>query len=217
MPDEAGPSITTILGSAGACPEITALGKTWKIGHPTQRAKAVLEQLVVASAVAEVRQLKDVLPPDAYAETFRELTDAIASRHYKTWGAGWQRIVWGPRSGYLFLLSLLREHHPTATEDDVAALAGAAPEEVTAALIEVTPNFIRLLLLDRKDITPEQQAAIQGVMTDLIEKMTQKLAPSPEPTPEMPAESLPSGAKHSHKNRGASTPTKSPGLPTGKS
>ena len=166
------PGVTTMLGNSGACPEIVVDGKTWRIGHPTQRAKAELERLAVAMAVAEIRALKEMLPADAYQETFRELTDSIAAKHYRTWGAGWQRVVWGPQSAHLFLLSLMREHHPQATELDAQTIAAAEPEQVIAALVQVVPNFVALLLADRPEVTPEQRTQIVGVVEEAVKRLS---------------------------------------------
>jgi hypothetical protein len=205
--DPESPSVTTMLGAAGACPEVRHGGKVWKVGHPTQRAKACLEQLAAAQALAEVTVLKGIVPPDQYAELYQSVRDAITARHYKTWGEGWQKIVWGPMSAQLFLLSLVRENHPDATEDDVLAMAGGAPEQVAAALALVVPPFVSLLLSDRKDVTPEQRAAIMGV----AERVASQLAPSPPPPAPFPATtapSSPSGTRASRKSRGALTPTR---------
>ena len=197
--DEPSPNVMTLLGASGACPEIRANGKVWRIGHPTGRAKSELEQLAVLSAFAEVRSLKDVLPPDAYAEAFRELTASVAAKSYKTWGEGWQRVVWGPASSHLFLLSLLRENHPQATEDDARALAVAEPEAVALALTQVVPSFIRLLLNDRKDITPEQREQAMRVVNERLGTLT---PPPPAPIPATSAGPSASGTKRSPKSRG---------------
>jgi hypothetical protein len=160
------PGIGTMLGAAGACPEIDLKGNRWKIGHPTQRAKAVLEELAVAKAVAEIRRLKGILPPDAYAETFAELTSRIAAGDYRTWGGGWQRVVLAPGNSHLFLLSLLREHHPQASEDDARALALGEPEQVGAALARVVPGFFSLLL-DPLPLQETQRAEANRMLEQL--------------------------------------------------
>lgn len=177
MAEEVSPGVTTLLGSAGARPEIRHAGTVWKIGHPSQRAKSELELLAVAAAFAEVRELKAALPADAYAEAFQELVSSVAAKHYKTWGPGWQRVVWGPQSSHLFLLSLLREAHAQATEADAKALAAACPEEVTLALVQVVPNFVSLLLNDRPELTPEQRENLMGVVNAALAKL---LPPPPQ-------------------------------------
>lgn len=209
------PSVSTMLGSSGACPEIRLNGKVWKVGHPTGRAKACLEQLAVASAFAEVEALQGALPAPSYQKAYRELLASVAAREYKTWGPGWQRVVWGEMSAQLFLLSLLRENHPEATEEDALTVAAGAPEQVSLALVQLIPNFITLLLSERKDVTQEQREKIMGVTRQMAERLSPNLAPMaspmpPAPTPANTANSSNGGTKHSRKNRGASTPTKSP-------
>ncbi len=176
-------TVGTVLGAAGACPEIELNGKVWKIGHPTQRAKAELEKLAVGTAVAEMMELKDVMPEASFKALFSELTDSIAAKHYRTWGPGWQRVVWGPQSTHLFLLSLLRECHPNASEDDARQLAAAEPEQVTAALLQVIPNFVSLLLLSDKRITPEQREKAMGVVTERLSTLAQASGTQPQPEP----------------------------------
>jgi hypothetical protein len=161
-------SATVTLGAAGACPEISFGGKTWKIGHPTGRAKAALEELAVGRAVWHVRELKGVLPHDDYQATFRELTASISAGDYKTWGDGWQRMLFsGVNNGVLFVLALLRECHPEATEADARNLAANEPEQVNAALARVIPDFL-CKLLDGLPLSTEErtqaEARIRGSM-----------------------------------------------------
>lgn len=139
------PGVQGFLGDAGALPEIHWAGKVWKIGFPTQRAKAALEELAAARAVSEVVALKAALEPAAYAEMFAAVRRAIGAKEYRTWGAGWASAVNGPDGGTLFLLSLLRERHADATEADARGLAEACPDEVAAALDRVIAPFFDLL------------------------------------------------------------------------
>lgn len=166
------------LGAAGACPEISFQGKTWKVGHPTGRARSVLEELAVAKATAEVRSLKTALPPDAYAEMFTELCGRISAGDYRTWGAGWQRIIFGTQNSHLFLLSLLRENHPEATEADAKAIGFGCPEEVQLALARVVPDFFALLL-QGLPLSPEQKAQMEGLVAEVVARLKAPSAPSP--------------------------------------
>lgn len=178
MPD----SQQSSLGSAGACPEIVFQGKTWRIGHPTQRAKSALEELATAKAVAEVRALKTIVPADAYGELFSELATRVSAGDYRTWGAGWQRIIFTPANAYMFLLSLLRERHPDATEADAQALASNCREEVELALARVVPDFFTMLVDCQRDMTAEQKATVMAALRPLFAK----LAPQATPTPPGP-------------------------------
>ncbi len=172
MAETVTPGVTQMLATTDACPEIVVSGKPWKVGHPTQAAKARLEKLAARVALDEVRRLKDVLDPAAYSETFSEATRSLPE--YRTWRPGWQRVVFDPANVHLFLLSLVQEHHPNATETDIIALSRAAPEEVTAALAQVIPDFFRLLLAGL-EMTPDQRAAVEAELA----KFRARLVPTP--------------------------------------
>lgn len=153
--------VQQMLGDAGACPEIQWNGKVWRIGHPTQRAKAALEELAAAKAVTEVTALRAALPPAVYAELFDGVLKDVASGAYRTFGPGWVRQTTGPAGPALFLLSLLRERHPEATEADAIGLAAAKGDELKAALARVVPGFFDLAL-ESHPAPPEAKALIRG-------------------------------------------------------
>ncbi len=143
-----------------------ALGKTWKVSAPDLNAKERLEKLVASAALAEVRRLRDTLDPAAYQEAFSEVTRSLKS--YRTWGAGWQRVVFDPANVHLFLWSLLLDAHPDVTEEAVFAILGGTPEEVAAAYAQVMPDFFTMLLAPVRDRIPadklaEMEAMIAGV------------------------------------------------------
>lgn len=171
-------SVSALLGAAGACPEIPFKGKAYKVGHPTQAAKARLEQLVVAQAVAEVRELKGVLPPDAYAELFAETAEKVRGRSFKTWGADWQKTVFAPENAHLFLLSLLRGPHPDMSEADARAMMLEAPEECALALGLVVPDFFEMLLADRP-LSPEDRAKVGAALSEARSRLTSPTRSTP--------------------------------------
>lgn len=165
------PGVGGMLGAAGPCPEIPLGKRVWKVGHPTQAAKARLEKLAAKVALDEVRRLKDVLDPAAYREAFDAVTQNLKS--YRTWRPGWQAVVFDGANGHLFLWSLLQEHHPAATEADVLALCREAPEEVAAALAQVIPDFFGVLLGEvRADLSPEDLAKVDEALTAVRERLT---------------------------------------------
>lgn len=174
---EATPGVGVVLGAAGAAPEIRSGGKTYTVAHPTQRAKARLEKIVKAAALNEVRELKGVLDPAAYQEAFAEAVKSLPD--YKTWGPGWQRVVFNPANGHLHLWSLLQEHHPDADEALALELSRGAPEEVAAALAQTLPDFFQMLLAEVEDkLPPETAAEVRGALAEL----RTRLAPTPPTT-----------------------------------
>ena len=169
MADGETPGIGVMLGKGA---ELRALGRTWHISAPNQNAKQRLEKLAARTALENVRQLKDVLDPAAYKETFDTVTSGLGN--YRTWRPGWQAVVFDPANAHLFLLSLLHEQHPDIAEADVMAIATDAPEEVAAALAQVLPDFFQLLLEPvRANLSP---ADLEKIMAALAE-LPRRLAP----------------------------------------
>lgn len=170
MPEESQtPGVTGILGASGACPEIAHGKRRWKVGHPTQAAKSRLEKLAAKVSLDEVRRLKDALDPAAYQEAFSEAVKSL--KNYRTWRPGWQAVVFDPANSHLYLWSLIQEHHPDATEEDVLAVCRDAPEEVVAAMAQVLPDFFHLLLSDVKPhLSPEAFAKAEAAVAAMRER-----------------------------------------------
>ena len=180
MSDQSHPGVGAVLGAAGACPEILCGGKLWRVGHPTQAAKSRLEDFAAATAIAEVRALKTVLPPDAYADAWKDTLADVQAKQFRTWGAGWRRVVFDPQNFHLFFLTLLRENHPEATEADAKALLADEPELVAAALARVVPDFFTVLLVGVR-LTLDQQAAVAAAIARLLATLS-----PPQPSPPTP-------------------------------
>lgn len=153
------------LGAAGACPEIEWGGKTWRVGHPVQKARAALEELVAAKAVAETRALEGILDPAAYDAAQKDCLRAIRAGECRTWGAQWVATVNGPDGDYLFLMSLIKPQHPDATEADVSGLMSDRGFELAAALERVCPAFFTELAAARKGATARQRQEIADQFT----------------------------------------------------
>lgn len=142
-------TIGIMLGAAGSPAELNDhKGRKWLIGHPTQKAKERLEKLATAKASANLRAMRDTLPEDEYEEHFERLSDKIATGDFKTWRSGWHKIVLAADGSgtALFVLALLKEHHPDATEEDVVDLAVNCPEEIKLAMAQVLPPFMALIV-----------------------------------------------------------------------
>jgi hypothetical protein len=155
-------SITTILGASGTCPTIIHKGKTWKLGHPTGKAKSELETLVIRKATDETLALKNILEPQQYGEIFESFRLAVSAGQYRTGKPGWLATAFVGLNSPLFTLSLLRQNHPEATEQDVMTLAAEEPEQVMIALEVVAPPFFDLLL-DSMELPPQEKAKVGEV------------------------------------------------------
>lgn len=132
------PSVGDVVGSD--CPVIQHGEKLWKIGHPTQAAKDRLEKLVVADAWENVTAARLGIP-DVDDEAARSFHEAVRNREYRTGGKMWAAAFSRPDGQVKFYLSLIREHHPEATEADVMRLMADKPDEFLTAIELVTPRF----------------------------------------------------------------------------
>lgn len=162
------PGVGPSLGGSGACPTVTHGSKTWTIGHPTQKAKTVLEILTLEIAAENHEAALPALPPKMRARKEKEFGAAVDGGHWRTWGELWTAVNSGPDSNALFLLSLLREHHPDATLADARTLWRDSGRATARAFAVVIPSFFTLLVAERS-ATPEERAAM--VVTAVAEAM----------------------------------------------
>jgi hypothetical protein len=161
---EAGPGVGAALGEAGGCPSIEWNGRTWKVGHPTQRAKVILEEMVTAAALDQVERLAAFLPPAKYAAKEKAFLDQLAAGNWTTWGEGWATAINGPKGRHLFALSLLRVHQPDATEADAFGLMTERATAFKAAMVRVVPDFFADLAATFPG-PPAAKAAVREEMT----------------------------------------------------
>lgn len=156
------------LGDAVPPPEIVFNGRPWRIGHPTQLAKAELEKLVVEVSEQALADVRGSVKPARYAALEKRLDDAILARQWQTWGSLWNEVVDGPLSFPLFLLSLMRPHHPTATVADAQALWLGENRKVRTALVMVLPGFFELLAATLPGGADERAATVQQVIARIL-------------------------------------------------
>lgn len=174
------------LGAATGPVEVAHNGKTWRVGHPTQRAKAELEKLVVAVAEQSLADLKDVLPAARYAAKEKRLDDLLYARQWQTWGALWTEVVNGPLSFPLFLLSLMRPHHEAATVEDAQALWLGANRACRNALVLVLPGFFDLLAAQLPADQAERKGAAEAWAGELLAALRQATLTAPASTTPSP-------------------------------
>jgi hypothetical protein len=174
------------LGDAVPPPEVTHGGRAWKIGHPTQLAKAELEKLVVQVAEQNLADLKGVLSPASYAAKEKRLDGLVFARAWQTWGELWSETMNGPQSFPLFLLSLMRPHHPAATVADAEALWLGANRACRNALVMVLPGFFDLLASTLPAEAGDRQRAAAEARAEILSRLrlpTLTAAPSTTPSP----------------------------------
>ena len=177
-------SVQQMLGADGEPPRIKFRGNTFKVGFPTQQAKARLEELVGDVALSRIEAKEGKVKPSTYAKMLEKVTDDVAANAYATWTKAWHQIVWAD-NGALFLLSLLQEHHPDTTIAQARALVMGCGNQVKVAMAKVLPLFLEVLLRSLEDKTPEQEAQFRTEFANFVDAMGLSTpAPSPsEPTP----------------------------------
>jgi len=178
-------STTDALGAAGVCPEIVWGDRVYRLGHPTQRAKAAFCDLI---ADAEFRGVQTALArgymTEAKADAAVErLGQRIDRREHQPGGELFYKYSLGSEAGagaVLFLLSLFRENHPGMTREDVAALSEARPAEVKFAVRRVVPLFLAWAL-ERVTLTDAQRAALDAKLAATLDAAFGPATPSASP------------------------------------
>ncbi len=175
------------LGDAGPCPKITHADKTWVLGHPTQRAKAELEFLVVEAAQKNIDDLKPILKPADYRRRCAALDELVNGGHYKTGGSLWTVNNNGPLGQPLFLGALLRERNPEVTLAEAVAIWLGEPDQTRRALGMVVPDFFAVLATSLP-LSPDDRSKWQAEMTaeflaGILQPVASTVSDSSAPTP----------------------------------
>jgi hypothetical protein len=176
--------VSDILGASGDCPSIVVgespNEKTWLVGWPTQKAKTRLNNLFIGMAEQNVNESSAGLSPQRRAQADKDFSESMRRGDYKTWGAGWLAEYQTPRGQVMFLLSLLQEKHPTASEADAIALFRDKGGEVTRALLRVAPPFFSLMIDDMPQAPmadPEKLKAFKlTIVADMMEQIQATLS-----------------------------------------
>lgn len=160
-----------VLGDAGPTPEFHWNGKTWKIGHPIQRAKAELESLVCDYVFRHLEAMRGVWPEAKFAAKEAELELQVLGGHHRTWGSLWRSVTSGPDGNALFLLALLRVHAPATTLAEASVLWNASPRQLRIAYAAVIPGFFAHLVSLRPGTTEEKAATLATVVAGILESL----------------------------------------------
>jgi hypothetical protein len=170
--------VAQVIGAFGPCPEILHKGKVWKVGWPTQKAKAELETLVVKVSKENLAQLRDAYTEEEYREEDAALRALIRGGHFKTWGSLWRTVNDSPDGMPLFLCSLLKAHHPDITIATARELWTESPEDAVDALVQVVPDFFTLLIASLPETEEARTAAVNewktGPFAKLVERQQQR-------------------------------------------
>lgn len=146
---------------------VEAGGRVWRLGFNDQDAKARLEELIRGHVIRDALATKRAVGgPDGEAH-YRDAASRVEGGEYLTFAPGWARLMGQPAGSLLFLLSLLQEHHPDATADDVRRLSVAEPEQCEAAVRAVAPDFFAAAAL-QMGLAPGAAAGLAAEMAAAI-------------------------------------------------
>lgn len=164
------------LGAAVPPPEVQWNGKAWKIGHPTQGAKALLERLVLQTAEANLDAAKGVLSEKRFAAEEKRFGDALMGRTWATFGELWLATMNGPAAFPLFLASLVQQHHPEFAPELARQMWLERNTACRTALVQVLPDFFGVLSADMPADEEQKRAFAAtfaaGVMAALLSTPT---------------------------------------------
>lgn len=179
-----GPAPSVAQMRAGPAPTVKESGgKLWRLGWNNQDAKAALEMLITSELTRSAIKKMKALGPDG-AEYFELFQNRVDSGTYKTFAPGWRHVMAGLDASWLFLLSLLAEHHPDATPDDAKRLLAEEPEQVNAGVGVIAPDFfaaVAVQMRDPKTVTAESAAAAGREIAAAILDKVFGLKSTPEP------------------------------------
>ncbi len=172
------------LGGKGSpCPVVCLPGgKPWKVGWPTQEAKEEFELIVAEHAVADLQRRKRMYSVQVFAQKEKELEARFAGGDHLAYGALWGAAIDGPDSMPMFLLSLLKEHQPTATFADAKILWKSGAVLVRRAMTLVMPPFVTLLVEDSPRLQEQERPQAAAELTAAILERIGPVPPETAPT-----------------------------------
>lgn len=163
-PDDTPAAVGDALGAAGACPAIDFNGKAYRLGHPTQQAKARFEQAVVDAELSNFRtQLaRGFVTQAEYDEKIDRLGGQCDRREHAVGGPLWLKYTVGREvmAGWqLHVWSLFAENHGDITPADVRAMMADDPAALRLLVRRTVPPFFEWVGGALK-LPPEKVAAL---------------------------------------------------------
>jgi hypothetical protein len=153
-PPERVAGVSHALGGPGPTILERSTGKTWRLGFDNPNAQARLEELVRGHVLREGLRNQAALGGAEGRAAYDRAEEKLRDGYYWTHAEGWSALLKTPAGGVLYLLALLRRHHPEATEADAIRLLAEEPQQAHAALDAISPSFWAALTLK-----PEADAA----------------------------------------------------------
>lgn len=165
--------------TAGPGPTILerSAGKEWRLGFDNPNAQGRLEELIRGHVLREALKNQDAVGGEAGRRLYDDAVAKLAGGHYWTYGEGWQAILKTPAGGVLYLLALLRRHHPEAAEADAIRLLAEEQQQSLAALDAISPSFWAAVAL-KPEAGPAARAEFAAaVAADIAGKRAEFPAP----------------------------------------
>lgn len=134
-------AMADFVGDAVKPLTVTSGGTTWRVGLPTQAAKARYEQLVFEREKDLVMRQKAFLPVADFQARCDALARQLEDRQFATGQPLWLKYASSGEGWVMWLQSLLAEHHPEVTFRQVVDLLKDKGDEVRLVLAAVVPNF----------------------------------------------------------------------------
>lgn len=138
------PALSDVLADDGDPVVVTdSTGRRWKVGYPTQRAKARLEKLVFQEEMALLREQKElgILTETEFEVRAERLAKQAKAKDFAEGKPLWVKHTTQADGAVLWIQSLLMEHQPDVTREQVTALLADRGPEVRAAVEVVVPPF----------------------------------------------------------------------------
>lgn len=163
-------------------PTVVLDGKVWRLGFNSQDAKSRLEELFRGHVVRDALMTKRAVGGPDGEEQFAAEMARVRGGHYAFFADGWRELL-GTRAGnVLYLLSLLQEHHPDATEQDAMRLLVQENEQTVEALAAITPTFLSAAAV-QMGMRPGDAPALVAAAVAELARMTPGAAPDTASTP----------------------------------
>lgn len=138
--------MTDVLGEAIQPLTVESGGQVYRVGFPTQAAKGRYEQLVFEREKATVLRQKAFLPPEDYQARCDKLSEQIEGRQFATGQPMWLKYASSGAGWVMWVQSLIDQHHPGITFEQVVKLLEAKGDEVRLVLAAVVPSFFEWTL-----------------------------------------------------------------------
>lgn len=162
--------IPSMIQQLGLPSDVPFGGQVYKLGPPSQKAKAILEELVAVQAVTGLSKLQHVLPPDRFRRMESVISRQLAAEEHATGGELWGEVLGTPAGSTLFTLSLFRVNHPEMTREQCEEISAGASVELSAALVRQVPGFFEQAF---PKMPPAERAKRVAAMVDDLEKVRQ--------------------------------------------